>query len=373
MEIDNVQHHRTGVAAISQPTSSLELNPVAATQQGAESAIRNILPVQDLPDSDASDFTSINVPEISLNELLDDLPFPKSVLTSAIHNLMIFETISPSPSYHPRKSVRTVFVPTPRLLLQAYKHLYNASLLTDIDLSNAVTEPTSLTTLLGSIRADEGEMFTSVAKAILARFTESFPSRSSISETSERIKTKGKTAIQIPELCSWFGKLILYCHAMKPFTPDASSTTRISLSETEELLSISSFHEEWLSLVPQSWHSLCNLTIIEDALIATISVIDGTRFFDLHNVREITNLLPEFNWYVELCHRSPQAGYGGQDCGNGIADNVVGGHGQGKNAAIGGAKKNIGGYEEGTAKGSDAMGQGKRRWHEKFGAMRDKK
>ncbi len=360
MDLDNISPSRSGVAAISQPSSFLELNIVSVTQQAAESAIRKILRAQEIPEPENDEFVPANVPNVSVSvqQLLDDLPFPPSILKSAIHNLRLFETVSLSPSSHTRKSTRTAFIPSPRLLLQAYKHLYNASLLTDISLSSGPIESSSLAALLDSVHTDEGEMFASVAEAILLSFSDSSPNQSISSQPSESKEVKVRTDITARELCDWLGRLILYCHAIKPLTSDSSSTTQVPSSETEQGLAVDLFHEEWLSVVPQSWHNLCSLATIEDSLSNSIIIKDGVKLFDLQAFGPFTALFPEFDWYTEL-HYSGQDGDGG--------------HGPSQIATSGTAGTNIGGNEMGKAKSSKTTGQGQRKWHEKFGAMREKK
>ena len=254
MALDDPSRNEVVVTAIAQPTSSLELTPKPVNQTVVEDAIRALIPVYPLPNTD-DDVPPPNS-QHSMTSLLSNLPYPDGILAPDMRNLFVFEI---RPLSTPGQ--RAAFIPSPHLLLHAWRLFYN-TFLTQED----APEGTDLSTFnvlgLGEITSaiatheDDGETYASVVNAIMERFVQL-----EMEEGDEEEELREEYSLDGPlkaeELSVWLGALIVRC--------------------SEDAIDEQKLEDDWLTLLPTAWAGYCSVSALGGEYI----VQDGkVRFVD---------------------------------------------------------------------------------------------
>jgi sister chromatid cohesion protein DCC1 len=220
-----------GVTAIAQPTSTLELLPVAFTQKDIEAALRRLLPTI------SSNATKSSIASnISDKEIIASLPYPLHPILRAQRELFII-----TPFNKP-------CIPAPEILLAAWKALFALGRKFPLDTSDMI--------YLGErsmqIHQEEGEVVACAVRAIAERFVD-LNSEDSDSEDSDpedgelrRLRYSLEGMLMGKETCVFVGQLLVRCAG-------------------EQGLKREELQERWADIVPSSWKKWCKVDALGEA------------------------------------------------------------------------------------------------------------
>jgi hypothetical protein len=214
----------------------------------AEDTIRAVLPLHPLPDGGEGEdfFPDRNTQHWEIDSCLNDLPFPTNVMKRALRNLFVFQPKGP-----------TAYIPTPQLLLQAYRHFYTSFCAADRVSTGTNGDLAKFDVLHAgdvktSVFMDEGEVMACVVDSILDKFAQVDVFKEGEDEEEMRETYSLSGPLRGKELTLWLGGLLVQ---------DAGS------AGIEEWKLV----EEWQNLLPRAWWGYCDVDSFGEGYVA----VDG--------------------------------------------------------------------------------------------------
>ena len=273
-----------GVSTISQVKNILELIEMKPDEKKIEMQIRGMVPLHhDAEDeADEQSSSSDSRSQVSLRDVLDNIPAPTNITLAAMKRLFIFG-LCQSPA-NPGGQIK-VSIPSPALLLKAWHLLLQQSLISSHPLDRpGGLEENMLQDLLAGVRDaassdDEASVNVNVIMAIFRGLVrkgdcavddgdETFhvdldldcrPFRDAMSRDGSRID------LDAARTNDMLGRLVLHGLRQKNMSEDAART--VSLEE---------FLTEWAEMLPDSWARNCDAAALVHATDGVEIARDGT-------------------------------------------------------------------------------------------------
>lgn len=277
-----------GITTISRVKNILELVEVKPDVGDVENRVREIVPLFNSGDDGGDEEmlgrpTSINAiashEGVTLKDVFEAVPAPTTLIADVVRRSFVFET-SESQSREEDEALRRVFVPDSSLLLRAWRSFIQQCAISGVKVDGgAGLNGETLRGLFDGLREDadgdvDGEVLVNVTTAILQRFfndddDETLCAEDKHSDKSSLGLTQDLTRLLARQKPLTFGTSVAAVAAEQPEphprtligTWLLASLSRQSQSHShssEAVITLSSFRDQWASLLPDSWAADCD-------------------------------------------------------------------------------------------------------------------
>ena len=371
MDIDTYSdpNRNRAITAIAQVKNVLELIPIEPDFAAIELQIRSLIPYSTDPTADYTYTISRTRPSssnpVTLNDILQDIAAPRRSILSIATKLFLCLS----------DTNKSVTIPTPTHLLSSWQDFIQVCNIRGIHIdSDKPTDHSIESEKIGSIFAEmdtdaEADSISNspttttthinILRAILRRFRPLSPPESTATQTPDPEDLVDKAWETLPAQGDWnaedltltIGQWILQAAQTQP----NDTTSAVGLPAQ-------TFIEKWSHVVPETWTSYCQIPVLvtrakQNGIEIEISKISQTKDGAESIEEEIIRI-------VQNQHQRRPGGAGLFSVGDKSTSNGKNGSASSGASTASAAK---------AATGSAETDSKKRKWHDKFAAMRNNK
>lgn len=358
-----------GITSIAQVKNVLELLPVEPDLAAIERQIKSLTPYTTDSTSDETYPNSRPSPNspipVTINQILDNIAAPRqSILTLATRLFLCLSDTDQS------TGLKTISIPTPTRLLSAWQDFIQVCYIrgTHVDSAKptdhtdkaAGISPETFGPIFAEMISDDSESRSNartthidVLRAILRRFKSPPPASTPVQDRDPE-DLVDRDWERVPIQGGWDAKGLTL--AVGQWILQAAQTQPID-TPNRPGLPVQAFVEKWSRLVPEAWTSYCQVPVLlaganQDGIAVEISKMTQNAVGP-ESVEEI----------ISIVQHQPSAAHS-LGVGDKLNSNAVGGSGSGSGSSTPAAAASA------APAATDAK---KRKWHDKFAAMRNVK
>ncbi|KAK5274955.1 hypothetical protein LTR99_004337 [Exophiala xenobiotica] len=331
----------SGITTISQVRNILELIEVTSDPEEVESRVRETVPLYEGQDDDEKGGQHIGTRRdrkheaqkiVRLQEILDDVPAPTTVILEAVRDVFVFGLSRSVEGME--EDVEALYIPSSALLLRAWRAFLQQCAISGVKFGGAWVDKEQIGVVFDDLARsadgeEEGHVLVAVVKAIFRRLAyQMYMQQSGMGRDLEETWV-AKPAI--PGIWTWRNDEV-----SEPIGRWVLDGLQRQSKSSSKPVPVDEFTHLWTEVLPDDWAGGCDV----ERLVKTVEGVD----------------------VIEDDQGTKILRFAGQ----GTDDVVALGLGSAKRPGVSVTAKTTT-----AAADDDAKAQKKRKWHEKFGAQRN--